>query len=63
MYKQSHNGYILRLADSAFVPPAPDNRDFQAYLSWVSAGNTAVLADPPSDDLPVFLPGLAQKDA
>ena len=35
---------ILRVADQAFIPNDPANRDYQAYLEWVAAGNKA---DPP----------------
>ena len=30
---------ILRLADNAFIPPDPDNIDYQAYLAWLEEGN------------------------
>ena len=31
---------IIRLSDNAFIPFAPDNTDYQAYLKWLEAGNT-----------------------
>ena len=31
---------IKRLEDNAFIPLAPDNTDYQAYLAWVAEGNT-----------------------
>ncbi len=31
---------ILRTTDNAFIPVAPGNSDYQAYLAWVAAGNT-----------------------
>lgn len=34
---------ILRETDGAFIPIAPGNLDYQAYLAWVAAGN---IADP-----------------
>ena len=34
------NMYIQRLSDNAFIPMAEDNTDYQAYLKWVSEGNT-----------------------
>jgi len=47
MYKQviSPNGgvsatVIMRVADNAFIPFAPDNTDYQAYLKWLAEGNT-----------------------
>ena len=36
---------IKRLSDNAFIPFAPDNTDYQAYLKWVAAGNTPEPAD------------------
>ena len=34
-------GVILRVADGAYIPTAPGNKDYQAYLAWAAAGNTA----------------------
>ena len=31
---------VTRLSDGASIPFAPDNTDYQAYLKWVSEGNT-----------------------
>jgi len=36
---------ILRVADNAFIPFAPDNTDYQAYLAWVAQGNTPLPAE------------------
>ena len=36
---------VLRIADNAFIPFAPDNTDYQAYLKWVAEGNTPQAAD------------------
>ena len=36
---------IKRIADNAFIPFDPDNTDYQAYLKWVSEGNTPLPAD------------------
>jgi hypothetical protein len=36
---------ILRITDNAFIPFDPDNVDYQAYLKWVSEGNTPLPAD------------------
>jgi hypothetical protein len=36
---------IKRIADNAFIPFDPDNRDYAEYLEWVEAGNTPMPAD------------------
>jgi hypothetical protein len=36
---------IRRLLDNAYIPFASDNTDYQAYLKWVSEGNTPLPAD------------------
>jgi hypothetical protein len=36
---------ILRIADRAFIPFDPANTDYQAYLKWLSEGNTPEPAD------------------
>ena len=30
---------VIRLSDNAFIPFAPANTDYQAYLQWIEAGN------------------------
>jgi len=36
---------IKRIADNAFIPFAPQNTDYAAYLKWVEAGNAPLPAD------------------
>ncbi len=33
--------FIRRVADQAMIPADPANQDYQAYLAWAAAGNTA----------------------
>lgn len=51
MYKLTNTEMILR-EDGACIPPDPENADYAAYLTWISAGNTPDPADPP----PVVVP-------
>jgi len=46
-YQLTTSDCILRLADSAFIPPDPANTDYQAYLAWLKAGNTPEPAPEP----------------
>ena len=39
------NTCILRKKDNAYIPKDPGNTDYQEYLEWVAAGNTAEAAD------------------
>ena len=36
---------VKRLSDNSFIPFDPANTDYQAYLKWVSEGNTPEQAD------------------
>ena len=61
MYQLTSRDTILRLADNAFIPAAPGNRDYQEYLQWIdgyelqgmewvktSEGNTPLPYVPPT---------------
>lgn len=52
-YQLTQGTSILRLADNAFIPPSPGNRDYREYLEWVEAGNTPEPAPEP-EPIPVL---------
>jgi len=47
-YKLSKSESIHRLSDNYWIPPDPLNMDYQAYLVWLSEGNTPLPADEPT---------------
>jgi len=50
MYKKTNSGNVVqRLTDNAFIPFDPANTDYQAYLKWLSEGNTPLPADEPTE--------------
>lgn len=40
-------GGVFRLSDMASIPADPNNRDYAAYLKWLSEGNQPLPADAP----------------
>ena len=38
---------IKRIADNAFIPFDPANRDYAEYLEWLAEGNEPLPADTP----------------
>lgn len=46
-YQLTAGSAVLRVADGAFVPSDPLNRDWIAYQGWLDAGNTPDPAPPP----------------
>jgi hypothetical protein len=45
MYKLINDTMVQRLSDNAFIPFAPDNTDYQAYLAWLELGNVPIPAE------------------
>lgn len=48
LYQLTSSTAIFRTSDSLWIPADPDNKDYQAYLAWVAAGNTPDPYIPPS---------------
>jgi len=36
---------VQRVSDNAYIPFDPANTDYQAYLKWISEGNTPEAAE------------------
>lgn len=45
-YKLTQSNSIVIREDGANIPADPANKDYQAYLAWLAAGNTPDPADP-----------------
>ncbi len=54
-YQLTSGDTIQRLADNAFIPPDPANRDYAEYLAWLDAGNTPEPAPEPPAPGPDYL--------
>ena len=53
MYQLTTGTTILRLADNAWIPPDPANRDFAEFTAWLKAGNTPEPAPIPEPPVPL----------
>lgn len=62
-YQLTHTGHILRLADNAWIPPDPANRDYQAFREWVKAGGTPLPAPVPAPQVQLPQPTTLEADA
>lgn len=47
-YKLTSGSGVIRVEDGAYIPADADNRDWQEYQAWLSAGNTPLPVDPPT---------------
>jgi hypothetical protein len=45
-------GNVVRASDGAAIPCDAENTDFQAYLAWLEAGNTAPEGAPTPETFP-----------
>ncbi len=54
-YQLTSGDSILRLADNAYIPQAPGNRDYREYLDWLEEGNTPLPAPEPPAPGPDYL--------
>ena len=55
MYQLTSGDSILRIADNAYIPAAPGNRDYREYLDWLEEGNTPLPAPAPPAPGPDYL--------
>lgn len=46
-YQLTHNPFVLRLPDRAFIPTDSSNADYREYLAWLDQGNTPLPAPDP----------------
>jgi hypothetical protein len=51
-------GKVQRLSDNAFIPFDPANTDYQAYLTWLEAGNQPEPAEAPAAEAPAAEPAV-----
>ena len=52
-YQLTTGNTILRLADKAWIPQDPANRDFAEFTAWLEAGNTPDPAPTPEPPVPL----------
>ena len=45
MYKLTNTNSVFRIEDNSIIPFYNENTDYQAYLKWISEGNTPLPPD------------------
>ena len=53
-YQLTATDSIFRIADNAWIPNDPGNRDYREYLDWLEAGNTPEPAPAPPPPPPSY---------
>lgn len=48
-YQLTTTDSIFRIADNAWIPLDPANRDYREYLDWVASGNEPLPAPEPPE--------------
>lgn len=46
-YQLMWSGMILRVEDNTYIPPDPENADYQRYQRWLDEGGVPDEAVPP----------------
>ncbi|WFU39045.1 hypothetical protein QA640_32325 [Bradyrhizobium sp. CB82] len=59
-YKLQGDGSVIRAADSAVIPNADGNRDWEAYQQWLADGGVPDPYKPPLDVDPLNIRTTAQ---
>lgn len=45
LFNSLGNQFVIRTTDGAFIPFAPDNTDYQAYLKFIEDGGVPLPAE------------------
>ena len=53
MYRLTNSNSVIRLADAAFVPLTPGNRDYEEFRQWIELAGVPAQATPIAVDGPL----------